>query len=152
MVFLCSGFRSPLSSLLCFIAVFFIINVSLWYFTDEVENPCVDRIYICNREPHQDLRWGSVQVRFKPHPPSLAHPSKRTFWYVHSLIRVLETLHSWLFKMRSVKILIRLRECALWSESSLGVHVRRYVVSRFGLFSDLSFYLLNASRIFSIGT
>ena len=28
--------------------------------------------------------------------------------------------HLWLFKMRPVKILIRLRECAGWSESSLG--------------------------------
>ena len=38
-----------------------------------------------------------------------------------------ETLHPWLFKMRPVKILIRLRECGGWSESSLGAHVRRYV-------------------------
>ena len=31
-----------------------------------------------------------------------------------------ETLHPWLIKMRPVKILIRLRECAGWSESLLG--------------------------------
>ena len=36
-----------------------------------------------------------------------------------------ETLYPWLSKMRSVKILIRLRECAGLSESSLGAHVRR---------------------------
>ena len=30
-------------------------------------------------------------------------------------------------KMRPMKILIRLRECAGWSESSLGAHVRRYL-------------------------
>ena len=39
-----------------------------------------------------------------------------------------ETLHPWLSKICPVKILIRLRECAGWSESSLGAHVRRYVV------------------------
>ena len=38
-----------------------------------------------------------------------------------------ETLHHWLSKMRPVNILIRLCECASWSESSLGAHVKRYV-------------------------
>ena len=42
-----------------------------------------------------------------------------------------ETLHPWLSKMRPVKILIRLRECAGWSESPLGAHVRRYFSWRF---------------------
>ena len=42
-----------------------------------------------------------------------------------------ETLHP---KMRTVKILIRLGECAGWSESSLGAHVRRYVFWRSGLY------------------
>ena len=32
-------------------------------------------------------------------------------------------LHSWLSKMRAVKILISLCECTGWSESSLGAHV-----------------------------
>ena len=36
-----------------------------------------------------------------------------------------ETLYPWLAKMRSVKIQIRLRECAVWSESSLSAHDRR---------------------------
>ena len=35
-----------------------------------------------------------------------------------------ETLHSWLTKMRLVKILTRLRECASWSESSMGALVK----------------------------
>ena len=35
-----------------------------------------------------------------------------------------ETLHPRLSKVRPVKILIKLRECAVWSESSLGTHVR----------------------------
>ena len=35
-----------------------------------------------------------------------------------------ENLHSWPSKTRPVKILIRLRECAGWSESSLGTYVR----------------------------
>ena len=43
-----------------------------------------------------------------------------------------ETLHPWLPKMRPVKILIRLRVCAGWSESSLGAHFRRYVFQRYG--------------------
>ena len=34
-----------------------------------------------------------------------------------------ETLHPWLPKVRPMNILIRLRECAGWSESSLGAHV-----------------------------
>ena len=38
-----------------------------------------------------------------------------------------ETLHACLSKMRPVKILIRLRECAGWSESSLGADIQRYV-------------------------
>ena len=37
-------------------------------------------------------------------------------------------------KMLLVKIQIRLRECAVWSESSLVAHVRRYVFWRFGSF------------------
>ena len=41
-----------------------------------------------------------------------------------------EILHTWLSKMRAVKILIRLRESAGWSESSLGAHVQRYVFWR----------------------
>ena len=45
-----------------------------------------------------------------------------------------ETLHPWLSKIRPVKVLIRLRECAGWSESSLGAHVRRYVFWRYGSF------------------
>ena len=38
-----------------------------------------------------------------------------------------ETLYPWESKMRWVNILIRLRECAGWSESSLGGHVRRHI-------------------------
>ena len=44
-----------------------------------------------------------------------------------------ETLHSWLSKMRPVKILIRLRKCAGWSESSLGGHIWKYIFWRCGL-------------------
>ena len=38
-----------------------------------------------------------------------------------------DTLHPCLSKMWPVKILIRLRECPGWSESSLGVYVRMFV-------------------------
>ena len=41
-----------------------------------------------------------------------------------------ETLHPSLSRMCPVKILIRLRECAGWSESSLGAHIRRYFFCR----------------------
>ena len=43
--FPCSGIRSPLSPLLCFISVL-IICVSLSCFTDEVEDPLVGGAYI----------------------------------------------------------------------------------------------------------
>ena len=43
-----------------------------------------------------------------------------------------ETLHPWLSEMRPVKVLIRLRECAGWSESSLGAHFRKNVFCRCG--------------------
>ena len=43
-----------------------------------------------------------------------------------------ETMYRWLSKMRTVKILIRLRECAVRSESSLDAHVRRYSFRRCG--------------------
>ena len=43
-------------------------------------------------------------------------------------------------KLRSVKILIRLRECSVWSECSLGAHVRRY-------FSDVAIQMFNKSLL-----
>ena len=45
-----------------------------------------------------------------------------------------ETLRPLLSKMWPVNILIRLCECAGWSEFSLGTHVRRYVVWSYGSF------------------
>ena len=51
-----------------------------------------------------------------------------------------KSLHPWLSKMLLVRILIRLRECAGWSESSLGAHVQRYVSAEF---------LLNFTRVLS---
>ena len=45
-----------------------------------------------------------------------------------------ETLIPWLSKMRRMNILIRLRECAGWSESSLGAYAQRSVVWRCGSF------------------
>ena len=38
-----------------------------------------------------------------------------------------KTLHLWLFKKCSVKILIRLHECAGWSESLMGAYVWMYI-------------------------
>ena len=47
-----------------------------------------------------------------------------------------ESLYPWQSKMCLVKILIRLRKCAVWSESSLGAHVRWYVFWHYGSFHD----------------
>ena len=49
--FLVFWLTSPLSVSLCFITVFLIICVSLWCFTDEVEDPYADRTYIFNLNP-----------------------------------------------------------------------------------------------------
>ena len=48
-------------------------------------------------------------------------------------------------KIRPVKILIRLRECAVWSESSLGAHVVKTVFSR-----CKTFVVLTGSRCFKV--
>ena len=45
-----------------------------------------------------------------------------------------ETLHAWLSEMQPVKILIRLLECAGWSESSLGENAR-------SIFSDVEVHI-----------
>ena len=42
------------------------------------------------------------------------------------VVRMKKVLHPWPSKMCLSKMLIRLREGASWSESSLGAHVRRY--------------------------
>ena len=44
--------------------------------------------------------------------------SDQSFRYPHEGL-----FHRWLSEMRPVKILIRLHDCAGWSESSLGAHV-----------------------------
>ena len=46
-----------------------------------------------------------------------------------------ETLHPWLSKMCLGRIRIRLRECAVWSESSLGTHIPRYIFEHCGSYS-----------------
>ena len=69
----------------------------------------------------QDEKTYNVPLKCAPNASSYQPVSPRI------LIRFFVTLHHWLFKMRPVKILIRLRECAVWSESSLGAHVCSYV-------------------------
>ena len=66
-----------------------------------------------------------------------------------------ETLHRWLPKLRQVKILIRLRNCAGWSDSSLGAHVQkerfltlRFVCSRVISWS-VTFISLHLRKVFS---
>ena len=60
-----------------------------------------------------------------------------------------ETLHPWLSRMRTTKIPIRLRECAGWSEASLGAHVRRYV---FDVMAHIGFFtqVLNEESVNSL--
>ena len=62
-VFFYSGLRFPKSPWLGFITMFLIICVSLWCFTDEVEDPDTDWLYICNLELHQNYRWGFALVK-----------------------------------------------------------------------------------------
>ena len=59
--------------------------------------------------------------------------SQISFRFLHEKI-----LPFWPSKLWPVKILIRLRECAGWSESSLGAHVQRYVFCRCGPCEDSS--------------
>ena len=53
----------------------------------------------------------------------------RAVWFESSL-SALTNVASWLSKISLAKVLIRLRECAVWSDSPLGAHVRRYVFWR----------------------
>ena len=73
---------------------------------------------------------------------------KRTFWHVRqqrlksacasaqsdqSFCPYEDILHHWLFKMRTVMILMRLCECAGWYETSLCAQFRRYISGRWRL-------------------
>ena len=51
--------------------------------------------------------------------------------YLRSLISIFHA-HVDILYPYPVKILIRLRECAVWSESSLGTLIRKYVFWRYG--------------------
>ena len=51
---------------------------------------------------------------------------------VESLLSVWRIFHPWLSKICAAKIFIRLRECAGWSEYSLGAHLWRYVFWLYG--------------------
>ena len=74
-VFLCFGFSSPLSPLLCFITVVLFIFVSLWCFTAEVENLYADWTYICtfNLELYQNKEWGLKQVKLVSAPQEVSY-------------------------------------------------------------------------------
>ena len=61
-VFLCSGFRSPLRPLLYFIKVL-IICVSRRYFINKVEDSYADQSHICNLVLHQSLGLGFARVK-----------------------------------------------------------------------------------------
>ena len=70
---------------------------------------------------------------------SNSHVTDRSFRYPHE-----HKLH-WVPEIRTVKVLIRLRECAGWSESSLGAHVQRCVFLRCGFKVDI-LYILKSPR------
>ena len=94
MVFLCSGFSSPLSPLLCFITVYLIICVSLCYFIDEVERTPtwaehIIVIWSCIRIMR--FRRNKIVISAPPPPPPrpnipaptptpTPHPQKFSFW------------------------------------------------------------------------
>ena len=68
-----------------------------------------------------------------------------------------KTLRTWLSKMRPVKIPIRLRESADWSEPSLGVHVRStfsavagqiFSILKYSLFSPLLHIMFSSFHTF----
>ena len=65
--FLCSGFRSPLSTLLYFITVFLLVCVSLSWFTDAVEDP-----YANFRK-----KVRASKTILSPHPTT----TTQCFWY-----------------------------------------------------------------------
>ena len=73
-----------------------------------------------SRDVRKHTFWHAHPTRLKP--TCLSAQSDKSLRCPHE-----ETLHPWLSKMRPVRILIRQRECAGWSDSSLGTHVRRYV-------------------------
>ena len=60
-----------------------------------------------------------------------AHPRSQDWVFV---VRMKKTLHLCPSKIHPLKVLVRLRECAGSSESSLGAHVRRYIFWRWGSF------------------
>ena len=69
-VFCCSGFITPLSLLLYFIRMIVILYVSLWCFTEKVNELYADRTYVCNLELHQNCGRVSREYNwFIPSPP-----------------------------------------------------------------------------------
>ena len=99
------------------------------------------------------IHWNIIRIKEINHNLKTAEDRplchimrKRTFWHMRprglksacastqsdwSLrCRHEETTHPWLFKMRAVKILIRLREFTSWSEFSLGAHFRSITKTR----------------------
>ena len=89
---------------------------------------------------------------------------KPTFWNIHrtktqislcvravwleSSLSAWRKFAPWLSQMCPVKILIRLRECAGWSETSQGEHFQRWVFWRWGRNVFLSVYLM-LNRIYT---
>ena len=94
-----------------------------------------DKSFIDNVEAEEDYE---VLV-YGPKKHMDRNVRKRTFWHVRPtktqnsmriravwsvfFVRMKKPLHTWPSKRRLLRILIRLRECAGWSESSMGVHV-----------------------------
>ena len=96
----------------------------LYIYTAKTSEPQRMKMYLLTWAPNEDSSQAA-------HPRSL----------IRLRCRQEGTLHHWLSKMCPVKILIRLRECAGWSESSLGAYAQRYVFWRFGSDSTV-FYLI----------
>ena len=78
------------------------------------------------------FRWSAVlchSMSLNPYPLSLqcCVPLLCILWYLQSSLSAWSIFASLLPNVCPVKIQIRLRECAVWSESSLGKYVRGYV-------------------------
>ena len=86
---------------------------------------------IVQRKALLAVTWDNVPSDCAPNEDSNQPARKRSLIRV-SFVRMKKLCILGLSKMRPVKIQIRLRNCAVWSESSLGAHIRWYVFWRCG--------------------
>ena len=103
------------------------------------------------RQATSEKRFPLKGTKLLPREHFSDNVRKRTFWHVSTMKAQISlcfhsvfVIHMNLCKMRPVKILIRLRESAGGSESSLGAHLQMYAYWR--CVSILSFTKRHTSR------